>query len=125
MTIRVDAPFKLSSDDLETLVVLYQPLFSFPALAYYMTLYGLAQHDALVEERDLLRRLHCKADTLVLWRQELEQLGLVRSFEHAHLEIFESSRVSFTSYLFSFICGYVFTGNVQLNEGALPSKLYD
>lgn len=87
MNIRVDAPFKLSSDDIETLIALYQPLFSFPALSYYMTLYGLAQHDALVQERDLIRRLHCKAETLKVWQQELEQVGLLRSFQHVHMEL--------------------------------------
>lgn len=87
MTTRVEAPFKLSSDDLECLIVLYQPLFSFPALSYYMTIYGLAQNDSLIQERDLIRRLHCKAETLLIWRQELEQLGLLRSFSHTHLEL--------------------------------------
>ena len=52
-----------------------------------MTLYGLAQNESLVQERDLIRRLHCKSETLTLWREELEQLGLVRSFYHTHLEL--------------------------------------
>lgn len=87
MSIRVDAQFKLSSDDMETLIVLYQPLFSFPALSYYFTLYGLAQNDSLVLERDLIRRLHCKTETLDQWRHELEQLHLIRSFKGAHEEL--------------------------------------
>ena len=124
MTIRVDAPFKLSSDDLETLVVLYQPLFSFPALAYYMTLYGLAQHDALVEERDLLRRLHCKADTLVLWRQELEQLGLVRSFEHAHLEMVLNKPLSPQEFLSHHIYSRLFAATCSQEMFSLMKERY-
>ena len=84
---KVHAPFSISEDQLESLVLLYQPLFSFPSMSLYLSLHGLSKVQTMVSLRDLMKRLHTDSDNLIVLRKELEQMGLLRSFNNEVFEI--------------------------------------
>ena len=85
--VRVHANFTLSPEEYESLTLLYQPLFSFPAMALYLSLYEYARFDASIKINDLMKILHLEKDALMEQRLELERFNLVRSFRGKSLEL--------------------------------------
>lgn len=77
--------FTLSPEEYQALVILYQPVFSYPALSLYLTLYELGRVQDEVEIADLMRVLDLKRDDLTRYRIELERFSLLRTFEDRHL----------------------------------------
>lgn len=74
--------FDLSDDKIDSLLQLYQSLFIHPAAGLYLTLYTHAKHENSISTRELIHRLHVHIDDLILYRQELEKFGLIRTFEN-------------------------------------------
>lgn len=74
--------FDLSDDKIDSLLQLYQSLFIHPAASLYLTLYTHAKHENSISTRELIHRLHVHIDDLILYRQELEKFGLIRTFEN-------------------------------------------
>lgn len=74
--------FDLSDDKIDSLLQLYQSLFIHPAASLYLTLYTHAKHENSISTRELIHRLHIHIDDLILYRQELEKFGLIRTFEN-------------------------------------------
>lgn len=80
---QIDLRFQLAEDHLDSLINLYQPLFTLPALGLYMTLYGMARHEShesKINRRELLLRLHLDIPTFESYRKELERFMLIRTF---------------------------------------------
>lgn len=78
----------LTDSQLESLTLLYQPLFAFPALSLYMTLFYLSKNADSVDVKQLMRSLYIDHDQLTLLRKELEKFSLVRTFEdEGHLTL--------------------------------------
>ena len=84
---RVISNFTLSSDQLESLMCLYQPLFQAPAASLYLTLVSHAKYEETISRRKLLRLLHIDEEELHILRQELEKMHLVRSYQSESMEI--------------------------------------
>ena len=84
---RIVSNFTLSSDQMESLMCLYQPLFQHPAANLYLTLVTQAKYEEKISRRKLLRLLHIDEEELHLLRKELEKMHLVRTFQSDTLEI--------------------------------------
>lgn len=84
---KIVSNFTLSSDQLESLMCLYQPLFQFPASNLYLTLVTHAKYEELISRRKLLRLLHIDEEELHLLRKELEKMHLIRTYQSELLEI--------------------------------------
>lgn len=84
---KVYQDFLLNQDHLDALTLLYQPILSYPAISLYLTLHSHARYDVYVSQRELLKALHVDEQTLTLYRQELEQFGLIQSYEEDVLEM--------------------------------------
>ncbi|QIK70207.1 DnaD domain protein [Erysipelothrix sp. HDW6C] len=78
---KIDAQFKLAADQLESLVLLYQPLFVHPAMGLYLTLYEHAHAQGEIDVRQLQQALQLDTHQLTKHRQELEKFALLRTFE--------------------------------------------
>lgn len=85
--IRVHANFSLSSEEYESITLLYQPLFSYPAMAFYLSLYEHAQFDRNIKVNDLMQILHLDRQAILEQRLELERFNLIRSFNGDALEL--------------------------------------
>lgn len=85
--IKVHANFSLSSEERESLALLYQPLFSYPAMSLYLTLYEYAKINNEVSVQELMKLLQIEKDTLVQYRYELERFSLIRSFKGEIIEM--------------------------------------
>ena len=55
--IKVHANFTLSPEERESLTLLYQPLFSYPAMSLYLTLYELVKVNSKIYVQDLMKML--------------------------------------------------------------------
>lgn len=78
--IYLDKDFDLSNNLIESLVVLYQPVFSFNALNLYLTLYQYADIDMHLDVNGLSRILNEPVDEVMLMREELERFNLIQTF---------------------------------------------
>lgn len=78
--INIQAEFELSPQSLESLVLLYQPVFSFNALNLYLTLYELGKLSLETSEKELVQILKSPSDELLIQRQELEQMNLLNTY---------------------------------------------
>ena len=76
----IEADFRLADDHMDALTNLYQPLFSYPALSLYLTLYGQSFHAQTVSQNVLMRTLHMDVSTLEKCRTELERFALIRTY---------------------------------------------
>ncbi|NLC64974.1 MAG: DnaD domain protein [Erysipelothrix sp.] len=76
--IRVD--FELSQENLETLMLLYQPVFSFNATSLYLTLYEYGKLGLVLDTKTLLSILNESIDEVTQKREELEQLNLLTTY---------------------------------------------
>lgn len=85
--IKVYANFSLSSEEHESLALLYQPLFSYPAMSLYLTLYHQGQIGVELSIQEVMKTLHVEKDSLVNWRTELERFALIRTFQGEDLEL--------------------------------------
>ncbi|NLW15837.1 MAG: hypothetical protein GX038_06255, partial [Erysipelothrix sp.] len=74
--------FELSQNALESLVLLYQPVFSFNALSLYLTLYEIGRTKKVISEKELVHLLKTSTDDIVIQRQELEQMNLVKTYRN-------------------------------------------
>lgn len=81
VVIHVIKKYDLAPDQLHSLLVYYQPLFSYPAASLYLTLYEFSTLDSSVEIRELLRILQIDVREFEANRKELERFGLIRTFE--------------------------------------------
>ncbi len=79
--INVITEFDLSQKELEALVHLYQPVFSFNALSLYLTLYELGKDKEVIDMKYLVQVLKASNEDIVMQRQELEQMNLVATFQ--------------------------------------------
>lgn len=84
---KVYQDFTLSQEHLDALMLLYQPVLSYPAISLYLTLHSHARHETFINQRDLLKSQHVDEATLLLYRQELEQMGLVQTYQEDVLEL--------------------------------------
>lgn len=78
---RLKTDFTLSPEEYQSLVLLYQPVFSYPALSLYLSLYELGRLEKVVEINDLMRVLSIQRDDVTRYRIELERFDLLRTFE--------------------------------------------
>ena len=81
----VSTQFSLAPSHIESLVLLYQPVFAFPALSLYMTLYEIGKVEKEVSIQRLSHTLALKRDDLSRYRIELERFGLLRTYESDHI----------------------------------------
>ncbi|CAM3567900.1 DnaD domain protein [Erysipelothrix urinaevulpis] len=79
--IKVQSGFDLSSEEYESLIVLYQPLFAYPAMPLYLTLFQFSKISDKVCVDELKRTLQISLEESVQWRKELERFGLIRTFK--------------------------------------------
>ena len=84
---KVYQDFVLTQDHLDALTLLYLPVMSYPALSLYLTLHSSARQSTFVTQRDLLKTLHIDEVTLHAYRTELEQVGLLRSYQEEVIEM--------------------------------------
>ena len=84
---KVFQDFTLTQDHIDALTLLYQPVLSYPAISLYLTLHSGARQTPYVNERDLLKMLHVDSETLNTYRKELEQVGLIRSYQEEVIEM--------------------------------------
>lgn len=84
---KVHSNFTLSTDEYESLILLYQPLFSYPALSLYLSLYEFAKVDKHVNLDELKRILQIERSSIDIYRKELERFSLIRTFAGKELEI--------------------------------------
>lgn len=82
--IKVIVEFELSQKRLESLVLLYQPVFSFNALNLYLTLYEMGRAEVISDDKELVQILKSPSDELVTLRQELEQMNLLNTYRAEH-----------------------------------------
>lgn len=83
----VSTQFSLAPNHLESLILLYQPVFAHPALSLYMTLYEIGKVEKEVAIQRLSHTLDVKRDDLSRYRIELERFGLLRTYQSDHLTI--------------------------------------
>ena len=79
--IKLVLDFELSNKELESLVVLYQTIFSFNALNLYLSLYEYSKLDGEISPKRLAQILKVGEDDLTLLRQELEQVNLIKTYK--------------------------------------------
>lgn len=84
---KVYQDFTLSQEHLDSLTQLYQAVFSYPALGLYLTLHSLSRQNNYVNQREILKLLHINEETLDAYRKELEQFGLIQTYEEEVLEM--------------------------------------
>ncbi|MEG0327561.1 MAG: DnaD domain protein [Erysipelothrix sp.] len=77
----VNVAFKLAPDEYESLALLYQPLFAFPAMSLYLSLYQFGIREGGIDVRDLSTYLQFDTEELQLVRKELEKFALIRTFD--------------------------------------------
>ena len=85
--IKVHANFTLSPEERESLTLLYQPLFSYPAMSLYLTLYELVKVNSKIYVQDLMKMLQVEKDRMVEYRCELERFNLIRTFQGEEMEL--------------------------------------
>ncbi|WP_331835883.1 hypothetical protein [Erysipelothrix piscisicarius] len=78
---KTNVDFKIAPDQMEALVLLYQPLFSYPALSLYLTLYEFGQYECEVPIQTLTHMLQLGISEINDYRKELERFALVRTFD--------------------------------------------
>ncbi len=78
--LKVIVDFELTQSALESLILLYQPVFSFNALNLYLTLYEIGRLEETLTEKELVHMLKTPQDELVIKRQELEQMNLLETY---------------------------------------------
>ncbi len=111
--INVITEFELTQKELESIVRLYQPVFSFNALSLYLTLYELGKENDKIDTKTLVQMLKTATDDLVVQRQELEQMNLLQTYEgneltyvlKAPLEPKEFLQHAMYGRLYSIVCG--------------------
>lgn len=79
--------FTLSYEEYESLFLLYQPLFSYPATSLYLTIYETSKVQQKIELKSLCHQLHISNDELTQYRKELERFNLIRTFAGDQLHI--------------------------------------
>ncbi|AMC93419.1 hypothetical protein AOC36_05325 [Erysipelothrix larvae] len=72
---------EINNDQLSALIRLYQPVFAFPALSLYLTLYELGRKHTNLSVEELCGIVQINSETLIQQRQELERFMLVRTFD--------------------------------------------
>lgn len=82
--IKVITDFELTPKQQESLVLMYQVVFSFNALNLFMTLYVLGQENETIQMKDLIQILKCTEDDILTQRQELEQMNLMDTYTGIH-----------------------------------------
>lgn len=85
--LKTDVNFQMAPDQMESLVLLYQPLFSYPALSLYLTLYEYGRYETEIQVRDLTHMLQINTTDLKHYRTELERFALVRTFDTGALTL--------------------------------------
>ncbi|MDE8072205.1 DnaD domain protein [Erysipelothrix rhusiopathiae] len=78
---KTNVDFKIAPDQMESLILLYQPLFSYPALSLYLTLYEFGQFESEVPIKSLTHMLHLGTSDLNNYRKELERFALIRTYD--------------------------------------------
>lgn len=76
----IENKISLSNADIESLVILYQPIFIYPSTALYLM---LAQHGithGYIYLKDIYQELHVTKDTFKLLLKDLEEVLLIRTF---------------------------------------------
>lgn len=73
--------FQLSYDELSSLIRLYQPVFSVPALSLYLTLYELGLKQKRITETELCRITQLDVQALNFNRHECERFLLLKTYE--------------------------------------------
>lgn len=85
IVVRTD--FELTHEQLEALVFLYQPTFSFNALNLYITLYEFGRREETLLVQDLYRILNEDVDVVLSKREELERMNLCVTFHDYDYEV--------------------------------------
>lgn len=85
--IYVQVDFELTNENLEALVFLYQPVFSFNAMNLYLTLYKYGRHNMPLDVKQLRSILNESKDEVVMKREELEQMNLLSTYYEYHYHL--------------------------------------
>lgn len=129
--IRVITEFELINEEMQSLVLLYQPVFSFNALSLYLTLYKMGRNDHKLDEKTLVHMLKMPVDDIVLQRQELEQLNLASTYKNNHYTIVLKKPLTPREFLqhpmygrlYSIVCGQDALKSMVLKYVSAPLKI--